>query len=88
MLSVKSFKHSFDILTMSTKDHLTTLSYDLGHGVILIHMKPSLEESRERFHKIRITLSFKHVQNLRKVCTNQNINVEMSCRGVYFEVLA
>ncbi|KAG2404802.1 40S ribosomal protein [Vigna angularis] len=30
--------------------------------------KPGFEESQEQIHKIRITLSSKHVKNLEKVC--------------------
>ncbi|MED6161946.1 40S ribosomal protein S20-2, partial [Stylosanthes scabra] len=32
--------------------------------------KPGLEESQEQIHKIRITLSSKHVKNLEKVCSD------------------
>ncbi|CAJ2671374.1 unnamed protein product [Trifolium pratense] len=32
--------------------------------------KPGLEESQEQIHKIRITLSSKHVKNLEKVCAD------------------
>ncbi|KAL6530220.1 Small ribosomal subunit protein uS10y [Orobanche hederae] len=32
--------------------------------------KPGLEESQEQVHRIRITLSSKHVKNLEKVCSD------------------
>ncbi|XP_028803399.1 40S ribosomal protein S20-2 [Neltuma alba] len=32
--------------------------------------KPGLEEPQEQIHKIRITLSSKHVKNLEKVCAD------------------
>lgn len=37
--------------------------------------KSGLEESQEQIHKIKITLSLKHVQNLEKVCTNQHFDM-------------
>lgn len=49
MLYVKSFKHNFDILTMSTKDGSTTLSDDLGHSFNLTPMKHGLEESQNTY---------------------------------------